>query len=104
MFFDWSTDMERAELYVLGRLAQIRSELPSTTQFAVHRLTFAAFPILGVSLTSSQRKTTELWEIARYELSPGSFGFRVLLRSKLLEDVSPNTTWWWIPQNSRHGI
>lgn len=70
VFFDWSTDMEQAELYVLGRLAQIRSELPPTAQFAVHRLTFSAFPILGVSLTSSKRKVTELWEIARYELSP----------------------------------
>jgi CzcA family heavy metal efflux pump len=70
VFFDWSTDMVEAELYVLGRLAQIRSELPPTAEFAVHRLTFSAFPIMGVSLTSSQRSITELWEMARYELSP----------------------------------
>ncbi|GAB6187191.1 efflux RND transporter permease subunit [Thermopirellula anaerolimosa] len=70
VFFDWSTDMERAELYVLGRLSQIRGQLPSTAQFAVHRLTFAAFPILRVSLTGPNRPITELWEIARYELTP----------------------------------
>ena len=30
VFFDWSTDMVQAELYVLGRLAQIRSTLPAS--------------------------------------------------------------------------
>jgi len=43
VFFDWSTDMVQAELYVLGRLAQIRGTLPATAEFAVHRLTFSAF-------------------------------------------------------------
>nr|BAL53274.1 acriflavin resistance protein [uncultured Planctomycetota bacterium] len=70
VFFDWSTDMERAELYVLGRLAQIRSQLPPSAEFSVHRLTFSAFPILGVSLTSSKLNVMQVWEIARYELSP----------------------------------
>ena len=31
VFFDWHVDMIQSELYVLGRLAQIRSTLPSTT-------------------------------------------------------------------------
>lgn len=70
VFFDWSTDMIEAELYVLGRLAQIRSTLPPTAEFAVHRLTFSAFPIIGISLTSKTRDITELWEKARYDLNP----------------------------------
>ena len=70
VFFDWSTDMVQSELYVLGRLAQIRSSLPATVEFAVHRLTFSAFPILGISLTSKTRNISELWETARYRLNP----------------------------------
>jgi CzcA family heavy metal efflux pump len=68
VFFNWRVDMVRSELYVLSRLAQIRSRLPATTETTVLRLTFAAFPILGVSLTSATRDTTELWEVARYDL------------------------------------
>ena len=32
VFFDWSTDMVQSELYVLGRLAQIRGSLPATAE------------------------------------------------------------------------
>jgi CzcA family heavy metal efflux pump len=70
VFFDWSVDMEKSELYVLGRLAQIRATLPPTASTAVWRLTFSAFPIIGVSLTSPKRDITELWEVARYNLKP----------------------------------
>ncbi len=70
VFFTWRVDMVRSELYVLSRLSQIRSILPATTETNVFRLTFAAFPILGVSLTSAGRDITELWEEARYDLKP----------------------------------
>jgi CzcA family heavy metal efflux pump len=70
VFFEWSADMVQAELYVLGRLAQIRSTLPPTATTTVWRLTFNAFPIIGVSLTSAKRDITELWEMARYEIKP----------------------------------
>lgn len=70
VFFDWSTDMVEAEQYVLGRLAQIRNTLPPTADIQVHRLTFSAFPILGISLTSQTRTRTELWEKARYDIYP----------------------------------
>ncbi|MBE0591245.1 MAG: efflux RND transporter permease subunit, partial [Gemmatimonadales bacterium] len=66
VFFTWDTDMIQSELYVLSRLSQIRSTLPATAETTVYRLTFAAFPILGVSLTSDTRSITELWETARY--------------------------------------
>jgi CzcA family heavy metal efflux pump len=68
VFFTWQTDMVQAELYVLSRLSQVRSTLPSTATTNVFRLTFAAFPIVGVSLTSDTRDLTELWEVARYDL------------------------------------
>ena len=45
VFFNWQVDMMQSELYVLGRLSQIRSDAAgdrhSTT---VWRLTFSAFP------------------------------------------------------------
>jgi CzcA family heavy metal efflux pump len=70
VFFTWDVDMIQSELYVLGRLSQIRSTLPPAAQTNVFRLTFSAFPILGVSLTSRTRNITELWEKARYEIKP----------------------------------
>lgn len=70
VFFDWHVDMVQSELYVLGRLAEIRSTLPATATTTVWRLTFSAFPILGISLTSPKRDITSLWETARYELKP----------------------------------
>ena len=70
VFFDWQVDMIQSELYVDGRLSQIRSRLPSTASTTVWRLTFSAFPIIGVSLTSPRRSTTELWETARYDIKP----------------------------------
>ena len=70
VFFTWNVDMVQSELYVLGRLGQIRGSLPPTAAATTWRLTFSAFPIIGVSLTSPQRNVTELWEIARYNLKP----------------------------------
>ncbi len=70
VFFNWQVDMIQSELYVLGRLAQIRSILPATATTTTWRLTFSAFPIVGVSLTSPTRDITSLWETARYDLKP----------------------------------
>ena len=70
VFFNWQVNMIQSELYVNSRLSQIRSELPATATTTVWRLTFSAFPIIGVSLISPQRSITELWETARYELKP----------------------------------
>jgi len=70
VFFNWHVDMTQSELYVLGRLAQIRSTLPPTATTTTWRLTFSAFPIIGVSLTSPTRDITALWETARYNLKP----------------------------------
>ncbi|HHI69229.1 MAG TPA: efflux RND transporter permease subunit, partial [Planctomycetes bacterium] len=84
VFFDWGTDMVQAELYVLARLAQIRSTLPPSATFQVHRLTFSAFPILGISLTSRTRSVTDLWETARYRLYPRFLRIPGVARIKLV--------------------
>jgi len=60
VFFTWKVKMIESELYVLSRLSQIRSALPATAETSVFRLTFSAFPIIGVSLTSRMRSITEL--------------------------------------------
>ena len=70
VFFNWKVNMIQSELYVLSRLSQISSSLPSTATSNVFRLTFSAFPIIGVSLTSETRDITHLWETARYTLKP----------------------------------
>jgi len=70
VFFNWQVNMIQSELYVNSRLSQIRSVLPVTASTTVWRLTFSAFPIIGVSLTSPRRSITELWETARYEIKP----------------------------------
>jgi CzcA family heavy metal efflux pump len=68
IFFTWKVRMVESELFVFSRLSQIRSTLPATAETTVFRLTFSAFPIIGVSLTSKVRSITELWETARYNL------------------------------------
>ncbi|MCX7818635.1 MAG: efflux RND transporter permease subunit [Kiritimatiellae bacterium] len=70
VFFNWRADMPRSELYVLNRVAQLKNELPATAKATVWRLTFNAFPIIGISVTSPGRDIMELWELARYELKP----------------------------------
>jgi len=84
VFFDWSTDMVQSELYVLGRLSQIRSSLPPGAEIAVHRLTFSAFPIIGISLTSDTRSATELWETARYDIYPRILRLKGVARVNLV--------------------
>ena len=70
IFFDWHVDMQRSELFVLGRLSGIRADLPATASTEVERLTFSVFPIIGISLTSSNRDIMDLWETANYTLKP----------------------------------
>lgn len=70
VFFTWQTDMVQAELFVQGRLAVVQKTLPATAGSAVWRLTFAAFPVVGLSLTGPTYSLTELWETARYTLQP----------------------------------
>ena len=69
--FAWGTDMHRAELYVLGRLAEIRSQLPGTSVTSAERVGFSlSYPIIGISLTGSHESLTSLWNTATYTIKP----------------------------------
>lgn len=89
VFFTWAADMVQSELFVIGRLSQIRASLPAGISTSVFRLTFSAFPILGVSLTSPDRSITELWEMARYDLKPRFLRIRGVARVDLVGGRSP---------------
>lgn len=70
LFFNWSVDMFQTLQYVNAALARVQPELPSTVKLTSNRLTFAAFPILGYSLTSDTVPQTKLWELATYTIKP----------------------------------
>jgi len=89
VFFNWNVDMIQSELYVLSRLSQISSTLPATATTNVFRLTFSAFPIIGVSLTSETRDITHLWEMARYTLKPRFLRIRGVGRVDLVGGRAP---------------
>lgn len=69
--FPWGTDMIRAELYVLGRVSEIRSELPAGTATDVSRVGFTLnYPVMGLSLTASDHDLMDLWKTATYTVKP----------------------------------
>ena len=70
LFFDWKSDMVLTLQRVDAVVARLQSELPSTAKLETHRLTFAAFPIIGYSLTSDTVPPNKLWEIATYDIKP----------------------------------
>ena len=70
LYFRWDVDMFQTLQYVNAAISRIQPELPSTAKIEAHRLTFAAFPVIGYSLTSDTMPQTQLWEMATYELKP----------------------------------
>jgi CzcA family heavy metal efflux pump len=70
LFFAWNGDMFRTLDLVNAALARVQAMLPPTTKIAANRLTLAAFPIMGYSLTSDTVPQTQLWELANYEMKP----------------------------------
>ena len=68
LFFNWNVDMYRTLELVNAALARV--PLPPTAKVTANRLTFAAFPIIGYSLTSDKIPMTTLWELANYDLKP----------------------------------
>ena len=70
VFFRWDVDILNALHLVQGRISQITPTLPPEARFYINRLTFSVFPMVGFSITSSSRKTSELWDMAYYEISP----------------------------------
>ncbi len=70
LFFRWDVDMFQTLQYVNAAISRVQPELPATAKIEAHRLTFAAFPIIGYSLTSDNMPQTRLWEMATYEMKP----------------------------------
>jgi len=70
LFFSWNVDMFQTLELVNAALARVQSSLPPTAAVTSNRLTFAAFPIMGYSLTSPTVPQTKLWELATYEIKP----------------------------------
>ena len=70
LFFRWDVDMFQTLQYVNAAISRVQPELPPTAKIEAHRLTFAAFPIIGYSLTSDTMPQTKLWEMATYEMKP----------------------------------
>jgi CzcA family heavy metal efflux pump len=70
LFFNWKVDMFQTLEYVNAALARIQTSLPPTVKLTTNRLTFAAFPIIGYSLTSNTVPQTQLWELATYTIKP----------------------------------
>jgi CzcA family heavy metal efflux pump len=70
LFFSWKVDMFQTLELVNAALARVQSSLPPTAAVTSNRLTFAAFPILGYSLTSNTIPQTRLWELATYQVKP----------------------------------
>jgi CzcA family heavy metal efflux pump len=89
VFFSWDTNMVEAELFVQGRLATVQKSLPITASAQVRRLTFAAFPVLGLSLTGANYSATELWETARYTLQPRLLRIPGVARTALVGGRTP---------------
>src|SRR5215468_2105733 len=70
LFFDWNSDMVLTLQRVDAVVARLQAELPPTAKIETHRLTFAAFPIIGYSLTSDSVRPEKLWEMATYDIKP----------------------------------
>ncbi len=70
LFFNWNVDMFQTLQYVNAAVARVQTTLPPTAVVSTNRLTFAAFPIMGYSLTSDRVPQTALYELATYTLKP----------------------------------
>ena len=70
LFFNWNVDMYRTLELTNAALARVQPSLPQTAKLTANRLTFAAFPVIGYSLTSDKIPQTTLWELANYTIKP----------------------------------
>src|SRR3984957_1480266 len=72
LFFNWSIDMFRTLELVSAAVSRVQQELPATAKITINRLTFATFPIVGYSLTTTNSAVSQsdLWELATYTLKP----------------------------------
>ncbi|MBI2685560.1 MAG: efflux RND transporter permease subunit [Acidobacteria bacterium] len=89
VFFRWDVDILNALHLVQGRISQITPSLPPECRFYINRLTFSVFPMVGFSITSPSRKSTELWELAYYEISPRLYRLPGVAETRIVGGRSP---------------
>ncbi|HEY1763734.1 MAG TPA: efflux RND transporter permease subunit [Opitutaceae bacterium] len=89
VFFGWKADMVTSELYVISKFGEIKSALPQAATAEISRVTFSAFPIVGLSLTSPSRDQTSLWEIAEYTVKPELLRIEGLSRVDIVGGNAP---------------
>jgi len=70
LFFNWNVDMFQTLELVNAAIARVQPTLPANAKVTANRQTFAAFPIMGYSLTSDRIPQTTLWEVANYTVKP----------------------------------
>ena len=71
LFFDWKTDIVQTLQLVQAKVSQLAARLPPGATFErTERLTFAVFPIIGYSITSSKRDPGTLRNLADVTLRP----------------------------------
>jgi CzcA family heavy metal efflux pump len=70
LFFNWNVDTFQTLQSVNAAIARVQTTLPAAAAVTTNRMTFAAFPIIGYSLTSTTIPQTKLWELATYTLKP----------------------------------
>src|ERR1700733_14190711 len=55
----------------MGQLSEIRSDFPARASTEVSRVAFSlSYPIIGISLTSSNKNQMDLWNAATYIIKP----------------------------------
>ncbi len=89
VFFRWDVDILNALHLVQGRISQITPTLPPECRFYINRLTFSVFPMVGFSMTSASRKTTELWDLAYYEISPRLYRLPGVAETRIVGGRAP---------------
>lgn len=70
LIFGWGDDMVAATLATQGAMATLLPDFPLGTRFSVRRSDPTIFPVLGISLTSTQRDGVSLAQIANLRLRP----------------------------------
>ncbi len=68
--FNWNVNMFQTLEMVNAAIARVQGTLPPTAKVTANRLTFAAFPTIGYSLTSATVPMTSVWELATYTIKP----------------------------------
>ncbi len=67
---DWHSNVLQTLLFLQGRIANIRNQLPPIASVQAEQMTVAVFPVLGYSLTSEKLSPVELRDIALYQIRP----------------------------------